>query len=52
MPFIYDKLPEVDLVDLLPASGTNISSAAMPSVIIHNRLVMVMLALVVNETFH
>ena len=52
VPGIYAKLLDVDHVDLLLASGTNISSPAMPTVIEHGRLFMVTLALAVNETFH
>ena len=52
VPGIYAKLLDVDHVDLLLASGTNISSPALPTVIEHNKVFMVMLALAVNETFH
>ena len=52
MPGIYAKLLDVDNVDLLLASGTNISSPAMPTVIQHNQVIMATLALAVNETFH
>jgi branched-chain amino acid transport system substrate-binding protein len=52
VPGIYAKLLDVDKVDLLLANGTNISSPAMPTVIEHNKLFMVMLALAVNENFH
>jgi len=52
VPSIYAKLLDVDKVDLVLASGTNISSPAMPVVMQHGKLIMVMLALAVNETFH
>jgi branched-chain amino acid transport system substrate-binding protein len=52
VPGIYAKLLDVDKVDLLLANGTNISSPAMPTIIEHNKLFMVMLALAVNENFH
>jgi branched-chain amino acid transport system substrate-binding protein len=52
VPGIYAKLLDVDKVDLLLANGTNISSPAMPTVIEHNKLFMVMLALAINENFH
>ena len=52
VPGIYAKLLDVDNVDLLLSSGTNITSPAMPTVIQHNRLIMATLALAVNETFH
>src|ERR1700739_1640140 len=35
VPAIYTKLLNVDKVDLLFASGTNISSAAMPTIVEH-----------------
>jgi branched-chain amino acid transport system substrate-binding protein len=52
VPGIYAKLLDVDHVDLLLASGTNISSPALPTIIEHAKVFMVMLALAVNETFH
>jgi branched-chain amino acid transport system substrate-binding protein len=52
IPGIYSKLLDVDHVDLLLASGTNISSPAMPTVIEHGKVFMVTLALAVNEKFH
>jgi branched-chain amino acid transport system substrate-binding protein len=51
-PGIYTKLLEVDKVDLLFASGTNYSSAAMPIIMQHNYMVMDTLALAVNDEFH
>jgi branched-chain amino acid transport system substrate-binding protein len=52
VPGIFAKLLDVDKVDLLLSSGTNITSPAMPTVIQHQRLIMATLALAVNETFH
>src|ERR1700680_4804719 len=52
VPGIYSKLLDIDKVDLLLANGTNISSPAMPTIIEHDKLFMVMLALAVNENFH
>jgi branched-chain amino acid transport system substrate-binding protein len=51
VPAIYTKLLNVDKVDLLFASGTNISSAAMPTIVEHRKLIMDTLALAVNEQF-
>ena len=51
VPAIYTKLLNVDNVDLLFASGTNISSAAMPTIVEHGKLIMDTLALSVNEHF-
>ena len=51
-PPIYTKLLDVDKVDLLMASGTNYSSAAMPVIIQHNALVIDTLSLAVNDEFH
>ncbi|HZT50374.1 MAG TPA: amino acid ABC transporter substrate-binding protein [Stellaceae bacterium] len=51
-PGIYTKLLEVDKVDLLTASGTNYSSAAMPIIIQHGAMVLDTLALAVNDEFH
>jgi branched-chain amino acid transport system substrate-binding protein len=52
VPAIYTKLLNVDKVDLLFASGTNISSAAMPTIVEHGKLIMDTLALAVNEHFN
>jgi branched-chain amino acid transport system substrate-binding protein len=52
VPGIFAKLLDVDKVDLLLSSGTNITSPAIPTVIQHDRLIMATLALAVNETFH
>ena len=51
VPAIYTKLLNIDKVDLLFASGTNISSAAMPTIVEHGKLIMDTLALAVNEHF-
>jgi branched-chain amino acid transport system substrate-binding protein len=51
VPAIYTKLLNVDKVDLLFASGTNISSAAMPTIVEHGMVIMDTLALAVNEHF-
>jgi branched-chain amino acid transport system substrate-binding protein len=51
-PGIYTKLLDVDKVDLITASGTNYSSAAMPIIIQHNAMVLDTLALAVNDQFH
>jgi branched-chain amino acid transport system substrate-binding protein len=51
-PGIYTKLLDVDKVELLAASGTNYSSAAMPVIIQHNALVIDTLSLAVNDQFH
>jgi branched-chain amino acid transport system substrate-binding protein len=52
VPAIYTKLLDVDRVDLVMGYGTNVSSAAMPTVIQHNKLFIDTLALAVNEQFH
>jgi branched-chain amino acid transport system substrate-binding protein len=51
VPGIYTKLLDVDKVDLIVASGTNYSSAAMPMLIEHKVLVLDTLALAVNDQF-
>jgi branched-chain amino acid transport system substrate-binding protein len=51
-PGIYTKLLDVDKVDLLLASGTNYSSAAMPIIMQHNAMVLDTLSLAVNDEFH
>lgn len=51
-PGIYTKLLDVDKVDLLGASGTNYSSAAMPVIIQHDAVVIDTLSLAVNDQFH
>jgi branched-chain amino acid transport system substrate-binding protein len=51
VPGIYTKLLDVDKVDLIVASGTNYSAAAMPLFIEHKLTVLNTLALAVNEEF-
>ncbi|MBV9825423.1 MAG: amino acid ABC transporter substrate-binding protein [Alphaproteobacteria bacterium] len=51
-PGIYTKLLDVDKVDLIIASGTNFSAAAMPMLIEHKVMVLDTLALAVNDEFH
>src|SRR5689334_6215583 len=52
VPGIYTKLLDVDKVDLIVASGTNYSAAAMPLFIEHKVTVLNTLALAVNDEFH
>jgi branched-chain amino acid transport system substrate-binding protein len=52
LPGIYTKLLDVDKIDLVIASGTNYSSAAMPIIMHHNAMVLDTLALAVNDQFH
>jgi branched-chain amino acid transport system substrate-binding protein len=52
VPGIYTKLLDIDQVDLIVASGTNYSAAAMPMLIEHKVMVLDTLALAVNEEFH
>ncbi|MBV9154435.1 MAG: amino acid ABC transporter substrate-binding protein [Alphaproteobacteria bacterium] len=52
VPGIYTKLLDVDKVDLVIASGTNYSAAAMPMLIEHKVMVLDTLALAVNDEFH
>jgi branched-chain amino acid transport system substrate-binding protein len=52
VPGIYTKLLEVDKADLIIASGTNYSAAAMPLLIEHKIMVLDTLALAVNDEFH
>jgi branched-chain amino acid transport system substrate-binding protein len=51
-PGIYTKLLDVDKVDLIVASGTNYSAAAMPILMEHKVMVLDTLALAVNDEFH
>jgi branched-chain amino acid transport system substrate-binding protein len=51
-PGIYAKLLDVDKVDLLMGAATNIIVAAMPLITERNKLVMTLVALGVNDTFH
>ncbi len=52
VPGIYTKLLDVDNVDLIVASGTNYSAAAMPLFMERKRVVLNTLALAVNDEFH
>src|SRR6201990_3159357 len=45
VPGIYAKLIDVDKVDLVMGAATNLIVAAMPQVMQHNKMVMVLLAL-------
>jgi branched-chain amino acid transport system substrate-binding protein len=51
VPSIYTKLLDIDNVDLLIASATNLSTPAMPTIMEHKRVLMDMFALAVNEHF-
>lgn len=50
-PRIYTKLLDVDKVDLVFASGTNLTTPAMPIVMERGKLMMATLALAVNDKF-
>jgi branched-chain amino acid transport system substrate-binding protein len=52
VPGIYTKLLDVDKIDLVIASGTNYSAAAMPILMEHKMMVLDTLALAVNDEFH
>ena len=52
VPGIYTKLLDVDKIDLVIASGTNYSAAAMPVLVEHKVMVLDTLALAVNDEFH
>jgi branched-chain amino acid transport system substrate-binding protein len=52
LPGIYTKLLDVDKIDLVIASGTNYSSAAMPVIMHHDAMVLDTLSLAVNDQFH
>jgi branched-chain amino acid transport system substrate-binding protein len=52
VPGIYTKLLDVDKVDLLLSNNTNQTMPAMPTIIQHNRLLMAMFALAVNDQFN
>jgi branched-chain amino acid transport system substrate-binding protein len=51
VPGIYAKLIDVDKVDLLMGSATNLIVAAMPQIIESKKMVMVLLALGSNDAF-
>ena len=52
IPEIYTKLLEIDHVDLLMCNATNLTAAAMPVVIQHQRVMVAMFSLAVNDKFH
>ena len=52
VPGIYAKLLDVDKVDLLMGAATNLIVAAMPQIIERKKLVMVLLALAINDSFN
>lgn len=51
VPGIYTKLLEVDKVDLIVTNGTNLTVPAMPIAMQHDKVVLTMLALAVNDKF-
>jgi branched-chain amino acid transport system substrate-binding protein len=51
VPPIYTKLLEVDKVDLIITNGTNLTVPAMPIAMQHDKVVLTMLALAVNDKF-
>jgi branched-chain amino acid transport system substrate-binding protein len=51
VPGIYAKLMDVDKVDLVMGSATNLIGAAMPQIMQRNKMVMVLLALGSNAEF-
>lgn len=51
VPGIYAKLVDIDKVDLLMGAATNLIVAAMPFIIEHKKLVMVLVALGSNDEF-
>jgi branched-chain amino acid transport system substrate-binding protein len=51
VPPIYTKLLEVDKVDLVVTNGTNLTVPAMPIAMQHDKVVLTMLALAVNDKF-
>jgi branched-chain amino acid transport system substrate-binding protein len=51
VPGIYAKLLDVDKVDLLMGAATNLIVAAMPEIMQHQKLVMVLVALGSNDEF-
>src|SRR3974377_723672 len=52
IPGIYAKLLDVDKVEPLMGAATNLSVAAMPTIMERKRMVMVLVALAVNDEFH
>jgi branched-chain amino acid transport system substrate-binding protein len=51
IPGIYTKLIDVDKVDILMGSATNMIVAAMPVILQRNKMVMALLALAINDAF-
>jgi branched-chain amino acid transport system substrate-binding protein len=51
VPGIYAKLLDVDKVDLLMGAATNLIVAAMPEIMQHQKMVMVLVALGSNDEF-
>jgi branched-chain amino acid transport system substrate-binding protein len=51
VPGIYAKLLDVDKVDLVMGAATNLIVAAMPGIMQHQKMVMVLLALGSNDEF-
>ena len=51
VPGIYAKLMDVDKVDIVMGAATNLIGAAMPQIMQHNKMVMVLLALGSNAEF-
>jgi branched-chain amino acid transport system substrate-binding protein len=51
VPGIYAKLLDVDKVDLLMGAATNLIVAAMPEIMQHQKMVMVLVALGSNDVF-
>lgn len=51
VPGIYAKLLDVDKVDLLMGAATNLIVAAMPGIMQHQKMVMVLVALGSNDEF-
>ena len=51
VPPIYTKLLKVDKVDLIVTNGTNLTVPAMPIAMQHDKVVLTMLALAVNDKF-
>ena len=52
VPGLYTKLLDVDKVDLLAGTGTNLVAPAMPLLIERKRLIVANLALAVNDPFN
>jgi branched-chain amino acid transport system substrate-binding protein len=51
VPIVYAKLIDIDKVDLLMGAATNLIVGAMPEIMQHNKMVMVLLALGSNADF-